>query len=161
RSGRFDHADFAAGLAFVAIGPVKKVVIAASVAVLADEMLHGAAPPPLADAWIGVSPLTVEPNFDFSCSGNSAIGRARTVGVRRPYNFNSPSRATSIIDFWRRWHITLSRFLRDYLYIALGGNRLGAVRRYVNLMITMLLGGLWHGAAWTFVIWGALHGAFL
>lgn len=161
RFGRFDHADFAAGLAFVAIGLVKKVVIADSVAVLADEMFHGAAPPPLVDAWIGVSAFTVGLYFDFSGYCDIAIGLARMVGVRLPYNFNSPYRATSIIDFWRRWHITLSRFLRDYLYIALGGNRLGAVRRYVNLMITMLLGGLWHGAAWTFVIWGALHGAFL
>jgi D-alanyl-lipoteichoic acid acyltransferase DltB (MBOAT superfamily) len=82
-------------------------------------------------------------------------------GIFLPLNFNSPYKATSIIDFWRRWHMTLSRFLRDYLYISLGGNRRGPAMRYVNLMITMLLGGLWHGAAWTFVVWGALHGAYL
>src|SRR5947208_4044549 len=90
-----------------------------------------------------------------------AIGLSLLIGVRLPFNFNSPYQATSIIDFWRRWHMTLSRFLRDYLYFPLGGNRRGSVRRYVNLMITMLLGGLWHGAAWTFVIWGGLHGAML
>ena len=80
-------------------------------------------------------------------------------GIDLPLNFNSPYKATSIIEFWRRWHMTLSRFLRDYLYIPLGGNRHGPARRYVNLMLTMLLGGLWHGAGWTFVVWGALHGA--
>src|SRR5205823_5129247 len=82
-------------------------------------------------------------------------------GIRLPVNFNSPYKATSIIDFWRRWHITLSRFLRDYLYIPLGGNRRGKTRRYINLMLTMLLGGLWHGANWTFAVWGGLHGLYL
>ena len=90
-----------------------------------------------------------------------AIGISLMFGIFLPLNFNSPYKATSIIDFWRRWHMTLSQFLRDYLYIPLGGNRRGRVLRYVNLMITMLLGGLWHGAAWTFVVWGALHGAYL
>jgi hypothetical protein len=90
-----------------------------------------------------------------------AIGLALLFGIRLPVNFRSPYRAASIIEFWRRWHITLSRFLRDYLYIPLGGNRFGEQRRYVNLMITMLLGGLWHGAAWNFFIWGGLHGLYL
>jgi hypothetical protein len=90
-----------------------------------------------------------------------AIGLALMFGIRLPVNFRSPYKATSIIEFWRRWHITLSRFLRDYLYIPLGGNRLGDIRRYQNLMVTMLLGGLWHGAAWNFVIWGGLHGIYL
>jgi hypothetical protein len=90
-----------------------------------------------------------------------AIGAARTFGIVMPINFYSPYKAASISDFWRRWHMTLSRFLRDYLYIPLGGNRRGPARRYVNLMLTMVLGGLWHGAAWTFVAWGALHGAYL
>jgi hypothetical protein len=90
-----------------------------------------------------------------------AIGLSRLFGVRLPLNFNSPYKATSIIEFWRRWHMTLSRFLRDYLYIPLGGNRRGTFRTYVNLLITMLLGGLWHGAGWTFVIWGGLHGLYL
>ena len=90
-----------------------------------------------------------------------AIGISLMLGIFLPLNFNSPYKATSIIDFWRRWHMTLSQFLRDYLYIPLGGNRHGRTLRYVNLMITMLLGGLWHGAAWTFVAWGALHGVYL
>ena len=90
-----------------------------------------------------------------------AIGAARCFGVTLPLNFNSPYKAVDIIEFWRRWHMTLSRFLRDYLYIPLGGNRLGPRRRYLYLFLTMLLGGLWHGAAWTFVAWGALHGLYL
>jgi alginate O-acetyltransferase complex protein AlgI len=90
-----------------------------------------------------------------------AIGISLMFGIFLPLNFNSPYKATSIIDFWRRWHMTLSRFLRDYLYISLGGNRHGSLLRYVNLMVTMALGGLWHGAAWTFVIWGVLHGLYL
>jgi alginate O-acetyltransferase complex protein AlgI len=90
-----------------------------------------------------------------------AIGLALSFGIRLPVNFRSPYQAASIIDFWRRWHITLSRFLRDYLYIPLGGNRLGEQRRYLNLFVTMLLGGLWHGAGWNFVIWGGLHGLYL
>ena len=90
-----------------------------------------------------------------------AIGLARLFGVRLPLNFNSPYKAVSIIDFWRRWHMTLSRFLRDYLYLPLGGNRKGPIRRYLNLIIVMLLGGLWHGAGWTFVFWGGLHGFYL
>jgi hypothetical protein len=90
-----------------------------------------------------------------------ALGAARLFGIRFPLNFHSPYKADSVVDFWRRWHMTLSRFLRDYLYIPLGGNRKGPARRYVNLFLTMLLGGLWHGAGWTFVIWGALHGIYL
>ena len=90
-----------------------------------------------------------------------AIGLARMLGIKLPDNFDSPYKANNIIDFWRRWHITLSRFLKTYLYIPLGGNRLGEKRRYLNILITMLLGGLWHGAAWTFVFWGFLHGTFL
>ncbi len=90
-----------------------------------------------------------------------AIGLALMFGIRLPVNFDSPYKARSIVEFWRRWHITLSRFLRDYLYIPLGGNRRGPVRRYANLIITMLLGGFWHGAAWTFLLWGGLHGLYL
>ncbi|MDC3234624.1 MBOAT family protein [Candidatus Puniceispirillum sp.] len=90
-----------------------------------------------------------------------AIGVARMFGIHLPLNFNSPYKATNIIDFWRCWHITLSRFLRDYLYISLGGNRTGDVRRNINILITMLLGGLWHGAGWTFILWGGLHGVYL
>ena len=104
---------------------------------------------------------TLQLYFDFSGYSDMAIGLGRMFGIRLPINFDSPYKAVNIIDFWRRWHITLSRFLRDYLYIPLGGSRLGVPRRYANLMITMLLGGLWHGAGWTFVLWGGLHGLFL
>jgi len=99
--------------------------------------------------------------FDFSGYADMAIGAARLFGILLPLNFYSPYQAVNIVDFWRRWHITLSRFLKEYLYIPLGGNRKGRPRRYINLMTTMLLGGLWHGAGWNFVIWGALHGFYL
>jgi len=116
---------------------------------------------PMEAAWIGALAYTFQLYFDFSGYCDMALGLSRLFGIRLPVNFNSPYKATSISDFWRRWHITLSHFLRDYLYIPLGGNRSGPVRRYTNLMITMLLGGLWHGASWTFVFWGGLHGAYL
>jgi D-alanyl-lipoteichoic acid acyltransferase DltB (MBOAT superfamily) len=112
-------------------------------------------------AWLGALAYALQLYFDFSGYSDMAIGLSRMLGVQLPVNFNSPYKAISAIDFWRRWHMTLSRFLRDYLYIPLGGNRLGPRRRIVNLMIVMLLGGLWHGAGWTFVIWGGLHGAYL
>ena len=112
-------------------------------------------------AWLGVTAYTLQIYFDFSGYSDMAVGLSLLIGVRLPYNFNSPYQAWNITEFWRRWHMTLSRFLRDYLYVPLGGNRHGRARRYVNLMLTMLLGGLWHGASWTFVIWGGLHGAYL
>ncbi len=115
-------------------------------------------------AWKrGSAPLAfgLQLYFDFSAYSDMAVGLSKMLGIRMPVNFESPYKATSIIEFWRRWHMTLSRFLRDYLYIALGGNRRGEARRYTNLIVTMLLGGLWHGAGWTFVLWGAAHGAFL
>jgi D-alanyl-lipoteichoic acid acyltransferase DltB (MBOAT superfamily) len=104
---------------------------------------------------------TIQLYFDFSGYSDMAIGLSRLFGIKLPVNFNSPYKAVNIIEFWRRWHMTLSRFLRDYLYIPLGGNRGGPVRHYINLMLTMLLAGLWHGAGWTFVIWGGLHGVYL
>src|SRR5205085_7041420 len=112
-------------------------------------------------AWFSILAYTLQNYFDFSGYSDMAIGLSLFFGIHLPINFNSPYQATSIIDFWRRWHITLSTFLRDYLYIPLGGNRLGTGRRYVNVFITMLLGGIWHGAAWTFVVWGVLKCAFL
>jgi D-alanyl-lipoteichoic acid acyltransferase DltB (MBOAT superfamily) len=113
------------------------------------------------NAWQGVLAYGFQLYFDFSGYSDMAIGLARMFNVRLPFNFDAPYRASSIIDFWRRWHMTLSAFLRDYLYVPLGGNRKGPARRYANLMVTMLLGGLWHGAAWTFVAWGAIHGFLL
>ena len=160
---RFHAEDMAAGLAFFTIGLIKKLVVADPVGALATPIFQTAAgtPPGLVEAWLGTVAFSVGLYFDFSAYSDMAIGLARMFGIRFPYNFNAPYKADSIIDFWRRWHMTLSRFLRDYVYIALGGNRRGAVRRHANLMATMLLGGLWHGAGWTFVIWGGLHGAYL
>ncbi len=113
------------------------------------------------EAWIGLLAFTFQLYFDFSGYSDMAVGLGRVFGFHFPVNFNSPYKAANIIDFWRRWHITLSQFLRDYLYIPLGGNRRGPTRRYANLMFTMVLGGLWHGAGWTFVLWGFLHGLYL
>ena len=115
----------------------------------------------MAQAWGGALAFTFQLYFDFSGYSDMAMGLAAMFGLRLPVNFNSPYKATSIIDFWRRWHMTLSAFLRDYLYIPLGGNRRGSARRYGNVALTMVLGGLWHGAAWTFVFLGAIHGVLL
>jgi D-alanyl-lipoteichoic acid acyltransferase DltB (MBOAT superfamily) len=153
-----------AGLAFFAIGLFKKVVIADTLAQVARPVFDGASAAGAIsgkNAWTGALAYTGQLYFDFSGYSDMAIGLGLMFGIRMPFNFDSPYKATSIISFWQRWHITLSRFLRDYLYFPLGGNRRGPIRRYANLMIVMLLGGLWHGAGWTFVLWGALHGLFL
>jgi alginate O-acetyltransferase complex protein AlgI len=151
------------GLVFLAIGLVKKVAFADSAAPIANSMFDTArtALIPTATAWTGIVAYSLQIYFDFSGYSDMAVGLSRMIGVKLPYNFDSPYKSRSIIEFWRRWHMTLSRFLRDYLYFALGGNRHGVFRRYVNLMTTMLLGGLWHGASWTFVVWGGLHGLYL
>ena len=156
-------ANFATGAAYFTIGLVKKCLLADSFAPDAAAAFNaaGAVTLGVAAAWKGAIAYTLQLYFDFSGYIDMAIGLSLCFGVRLPLNFDSPYRATNIIDFWRRWHMTLSQFLRDYLYIPLGGNRHGATRRYVNLMATMLLGGLWHGASWTFVIWGGLHGFYL
>ncbi len=120
-----------------------------------------AGPPSLAEAWAAAGTYMLQIYFDFSGYSDMAIGLGLMFGLRLPLNFAAPYRAASIREFWRRWHITLSRFLRDYLYIPLGGNRAGPDRQAVNVVATMLLGGLWHGAAWTFVAWGGLHGLAL
>src|ERR1700761_4018836 len=148
------------GLIFFAIGLLKKTCLADGIQPLVT-LAFGPAPPSFDQAWIGALAYTFQLYFDFSGYSDMAIGISLMFGVFLPLNFNSPYKAVSIIDFWRRWHMTLSQFLRDYLYIPLGGNRRGRVMRYVNLMLTMVLGGLWHGAAWTFVAWGALHGVYL
>ena len=161
---RLNHSDIAIGLSIFAIGLFKKVVIADNFALLATPVFSAAeAGDSLTffSAWEGIFAYTMQLYFDFSGYSDMAIGLARLFGIKLPLNFNSPYQAVNIIDFWRRWHMTLSRFLRDYLYFPLGGNRRGPVRRYTNLMVTMILGGLWHGAGWTFVIWGALHGTYL
>jgi D-alanyl-lipoteichoic acid acyltransferase DltB (MBOAT superfamily) len=148
------------GLIIFAIGLFKKTCLADGIQPLVAQAF-GPDAPTFAQAWIGVLAYTFQLYFDFSGYSDMAIGISLMFGIFLPLNFNSPYKAVSIVDFWRRWHMTLSQFLRDYLYIPLGGNRRGRVLRYVNLMITMLLGGLWHGAAWTFVVWGALHGVYL
>jgi D-alanyl-lipoteichoic acid acyltransferase DltB (MBOAT superfamily) len=152
------------GLTLFVFGLTKKAIIADNISPLASELFAAAAAgraPALAASWLGVLAYTLQIYFDFSGYTDMAIGLARIFSVRLPLNFNSPYQARNMIDFWRRWHMTLSRFLRDYLYFPLGGNRKGPIRRYANLMITMLLGGLWHGANWTFMAWGGLHGLFL
>ena len=148
------------GLIIFGIGLFKKTGLADGIQPLVALAFHQASPS-FDQAWIGALAYTFQLYFDFSGYSDMAIGISLMFGIFLPLNFNSPYKATSIIDFWRRWHMTLSQFLRDYLYIPLGGNRHGSLLRYTNLMITMLLGGLWHGAAWTFVIWGALHGLYL
>jgi alginate O-acetyltransferase complex protein AlgI len=160
-----DRANMLAkGLSIFAVGLFKKVVIADNLAQFASPVFRAAdagLQVSTLEAWGGVLAYTFQIYYDFSGYCDMAIGLALLFGIRLPVNFDSPYKAASIIDFWRRWHMTLSRFLRDYLYVRLGGNRLGRVRRYMNLMITMLLGGLWHGAGWGFIIWGALHGFYL
>lgn len=162
---KFEYADLALGLTFFIIGLAKKTLLADQLAQMATPEFNLLATNPARvscfTAWIGALSYTFQLYFDFSGYCDMAIGLGRLFGIRLPLNFNSPYQAVNISDFWHRWHITLSRFLRDYLYIPLGGNRKGEVRRYINLLITMLLGGLWHGASWTFVVWGALHGSYL
>jgi len=152
------------GLTIFALGLFKKTVIADAMIRFADRPFDAAAAGvavPLLDAWVGLLAFALQIYFDFSAYSDMAVGLARMLGIRLPANFNAPYKATSIVAFWRRWHMTLSRFLRDYLYVPLGGNRKGPARRYLNLILTMLLGGLWHGAGWTFLFWGLLHGAGL
>jgi len=164
RTYRLHWENLSVGLTVFVIGLFKKVVLADGVAPFATPVFHAAeqgATLTLLEAWCGALAYTLQLYFDFSGYSDMAIGLSRLFGIRLPLNFDSPYKATSIIDFWRRWHMTLSRFLRDYLYFALGGNRKGPALRHLNLMLTMLLGGLWHGAGWTFVIWGALHGFYL
>ncbi len=159
---KLDHLSL--GLSIFVIGLAKKVLLADGIAVYATPVFAAAqagADPTLFEAWGGALAYTFQLYFDFSGYSDMAIGLGLMFNIRLPLNFNSPYKAVNIIDFWRRWHITLSRFLRDYLYIPLGGNRRGPSRRQVNLLTTMLLGGLWHGAGWTFVVWGGLHGLYL
>ncbi|ALP51932.1 hypothetical protein Tel_01595 [Candidatus Tenderia electrophaga] len=162
--GRIEAGYIALGLTIFSIGLAKKVLLADSAAAYASPQFDAAAAGASLDllaAWSGALAYTVQLYFDFSAYSDMAMGIGLLFGIRLPLNFASPYKANSIIDFWRRWHMTLSRFLRDYLYIPLGGNRKGRGRRFINLFLTMLLGGIWHGAGWTFAIWGALHGVYL
>lgn len=152
------------GLAIFIIGLAKKILLADQFALYANPVFEAVShgdEPKLLEAWIGALAYTLQLYFDFSGYSCMAIGLSRMFNVKLPLNFDSPYKAPNIIEFWRRWHMTLSTFLRDYLYVPLGGSRRGVSRRYINIMITMLLGGLWHGAGWTFVVWGGLHGVYL
>lgn len=151
---------FARGVAFLALGFSKKILLANPCGKVADlTFLNGS--PDIFDAWYGAVAYAFQIYFDFSAYSDMAIGLGLMLGFVFAKNFDSPYRATSITDFWRRWHISLSSWLRDYLYIPLGGNKRGAIRTYINLLLVMLIGGLWHGASWNFVIWGGIHGTAL
>ena len=162
---RIDQADRAKNLdigwSFFVIGLAKKVLIADTIAAVIDPALSRYTELSSLDAWLCVLGYTYQLYFDFSGYSDMAVGLGHLFGLRLPQNFNSPYKALDIADFWRRWHMSLSTFLRDYLYIPLGGNRCATPMVYRNIMITMLLGGLWHGANWTFIIWGCYHGVVL
>ncbi|MFV0281788.1 MAG: MBOAT family O-acyltransferase [Rhodoblastus sp.] len=155
--------NYAVGFALLAIGLVKKVVVADNIAPFVEPAFATARVGDVgaALAWQGALCYGVQLYFDFSGYSDMAIGLARLFGVRLPANFDKPYASVTIVEFWRRWHMTLSRFLRDYVYIPLGGNRNGETRRAINLLATMVLGGFWHGANYTFIIWGGLHGFYL
>ncbi len=156
----YSVAMFSRGVAFFALGLAKKIVLANPCGKVADTVF-GATGPGVLDAWVGASAYAFQIYFDFSAYSDMAIGLGLMLGFVFAKNFDSPYLSDSITDFWRRWHLSLSTWLRDYLYVPLGGNRKGPLRTYVNLAAVMLLGGLWHGAAWNFVMWGGLHGALL
>ncbi|HIM94085.1 MAG TPA: MBOAT family protein, partial [Campylobacterales bacterium] len=156
-----NYKNIALGLFIFSIGLFKKVVIADIFAIWATDGFDTATTLNIFEAWATSLSYTFQLYFDFSGYTDMAIGLALLFNIKLPINFNSPYKATDIQDFWRRWHITLSRFLRDYIYIPLGGNRKGEGRTYINIMATFIIGGIWHGAGWTFVFWGFLHGAAL
>jgi alginate O-acetyltransferase complex protein AlgI len=151
----------ALGLGVFCVGLAKKVLLADNLAPFANVVFNYKFEGGLFEAWNGVLAYTFQLYFDFSGYSDMAVGLSMMLGVRLPINFYSPYKSLNISEFWRRWHMTLSRFLRDYLYIKMGGNRKGKARRYFNLIMTMFLGGLWHGAGWNFAIWGLLHGLYL
>ncbi len=161
RSKRINYQNIAIGLVLFSIGLFKKTVIADTFAVWANAGFDSFSMLTLFEAWATSLSYTFQLYFDFSGYTDMAIGISLFFNIKLPINFNSPYKALNIQDFWRRWHITLSRFLKDYIYIPLGGNRNGTITTYMNLFVTFLLGGIWHGAGWTFIFWGALHGVAL
>lgn len=158
KNAYFNYNNLAKGLFIFSIGLFKKVVIADSFAIWANQGFASSTALSFFDAWGTSLSYTFQLYYDFSGYSDMAIGAALMFNIYLPINFNSPYKALNIQDFWRRWHITLSRWLKDYVYIPLGGNRNSESRTLVNVMATFILGGLWHGAGWTFIIWGALHG---
>jgi len=151
----------AQGLVLLCLGLFKKLVIADRLIPWIDPVFSNPAQAEFYSAWVATLSYTMQLYFDFSAYSDMALGIALLFGIKLPLNFNSPYKSASIQEFWRRWHITLGRFLRDYLYIPLGGSRHGLVRAMLALVVTMLLGGLWHGAGWQFIVWGGLHGLML
>ncbi len=151
---------FGRGVTFFCLGMAKKVIIADGCGKVADTVFN-AAGVGVVDAWYGLVAYAFQIYFDFSAYTDMAIGLGLMLGFVFPKNFDSPYRSASITEFWRRWHLSLSHWLRDYLYVPLGGNRKGTARTFANLLTVMVLGGLWHGAAWSFIIWGAIHGTLL
>ena len=160
RSRKHTLEKFARGVSFIGMGLAKKILLADPCGKVADECF-GACALEVVDAWYGLFAYAFQIYFDFSAYTDMAIGLGLLMGFMFAKNFDSPYRAKSITEFWQRWHISLSTWLKDYLYIPLGGNRKKPSRTYINLMLVMLLGGLWHGSSWNFVIWGGIHGAML
>jgi D-alanyl-lipoteichoic acid acyltransferase DltB (MBOAT superfamily) len=161
RLAEFDSRNLRAGGMLILVGLFKKVVVSSYFAAASDSYFGNAASLGTLEVLCAATFFGMQIYFDFSAYSDIAIGSARILGFDLPVNFRAPYGATSFSDFWKRWHISLSSWMRDYLYIPLGGNRRGQLLTYRNIMITMLLGGLWHGAMWTFVAWGALHGLYL
>jgi len=161
RAKVFNWRNLSTGIFIFSIGLFKKVAVADTFAIWANAGFESSSALGLLDAWGASLSYTFQLYYDFSGYTDMAIGAALLFNIRLPINFNSPYKAKNVREFWQRWHITLSNWLRDYIYIPLGGNRAGKYRTYINLFITFLLGGLWHGAGWTFVAWGGLHGAAL
>jgi alginate O-acetyltransferase complex protein AlgI len=161
RGLQFSRDNFLIGAQLFAQGLIKKIVVADAVAYLVDAVYDSPGMFSSSTVYLAIFAYSVQIYFDFSGYSDMACGVAKILGFDLAVNFDFPYISQSITEFWRRWHISLSSWLRDYLYISLGGNRAGKVRTYVNLMLTMLIGGLWHGASWNFVFWGGLHGAYL
>ncbi len=158
---QFNIDNLSKGLAFFSIGLFKKAIIADWATQYVDLVFQNAGNIGFLEAWVGAIGYTLELYFDFSGYSDMVVGIGYMLGIEYPFNFDAPYQADSVKDFWRRWHITLGGWIRNYLYIPLGGNRKGKFRKYLNLLISMTLCGLWHGAGWTFVFWGFLHGAYL
>ena len=161
---KYDSNYFAAGFCLFSIGMAKKLIMADGISTLPESLfliIESNRIPSITEAWIGMISFGLQIYFDFSAYSDMAIGLALILGIQLPINFNSPYKALDIVDFWRRWHITLSEFLKDYLYIPLGGNRSGKIRGCLNALLVMTIGGLWHGASWTFLFWGVFHGILI
>ncbi|MGZ3782020.1 MAG: MBOAT family O-acyltransferase [Pseudobdellovibrionaceae bacterium] len=157
----FHPENFWKGCYFFTFGLAKKMMIADQIAVVVDPLVLNITGASSAEAWVAMIGYTMQLYFDFSGYSDMAVGLGLMMNIQFPQNFNSPYKSKSITEFWQRWHMTLSSWLRDYLYISLGGNRAGTAKTYRNLLLTMAIGGLWHGANWTYVVWGVFHGGLL